>query len=209
MEETEKLTTKDCVDLAVQAGMGLIPYVGSTLQTLYYGRKDELRFKRIEAFYKELGQSLQDVSERLKTTLNTDNEPELISIIEGIHDEIETARAQTKRTYYRNLYKNSLLFNNRIDQSYYLELLKLLSDIEMRLLLDIAQYKQPFTNLTFKDIQDEIIKGSLNRLVDYGVITSKNTTFNFNTFAGQSSGGFEKEYEINDFGRSFVAFITE
>ena len=49
-------------DLAIQTGLQLIPYVGGSLCTLYFGTKQEKRFKRIESFYRELAEELsQDV----------------------------------------------------------------------------------------------------------------------------------------------------
>ena len=39
---------KDKIELAVNAGLQLIPYVGSLLATLYFGAKQEKRLERIK-----------------------------------------------------------------------------------------------------------------------------------------------------------------
>ena len=51
-KENEHLSAIEQRDLVIQAGMQAIPYVGSSLATLYFGRKQDLRFKRLETFYK-------------------------------------------------------------------------------------------------------------------------------------------------------------
>lgn len=51
-KEDEHLSAREKRDLVIQAGIQAIPHVGSALATLYFGRKQELRFKRLETFYK-------------------------------------------------------------------------------------------------------------------------------------------------------------
>lgn len=38
-------------DIVIEAIIQTIPYVGGALSTLYFGHKQEKRFKRLETFY--------------------------------------------------------------------------------------------------------------------------------------------------------------
>ncbi|MTL76341.1 hypothetical protein GMA27_12010, partial [Turicibacter sanguinis] len=60
-----KLNTNDMMDLAIETGMQLIPIVGGSLATIYFGIKQTKEFKRIEQFYTELANDLQKQSERI------------------------------------------------------------------------------------------------------------------------------------------------
>ena len=45
----DKLTTKEKIEIAIQSGLELIPYVGGALSSVYFATKQEKRFKRLEA----------------------------------------------------------------------------------------------------------------------------------------------------------------
>ncbi len=63
--ENEHLSAKEKRELVIQAGMQVIPYVGSSLATLYYGRKQEIRFKRLEIFCKEFAEEISDLKDKI------------------------------------------------------------------------------------------------------------------------------------------------
>ncbi|MFZ3114229.1 MAG: hypothetical protein WA133_09200 [Syntrophales bacterium] len=52
-------------DLVIQTGMQAIPYVGGSLAALYFGAKQERRFKRLESFYAELAEEVQRISDQI------------------------------------------------------------------------------------------------------------------------------------------------
>ncbi len=60
-----KLTIKDYRDLVIESGMQAIPMVGGSLATLYFGYKQEKRFKRLETFYKELNGEIDAIKDKL------------------------------------------------------------------------------------------------------------------------------------------------
>ncbi len=82
------------------------------MQSLYFGSKNEKRFKRIEKFYKNLNESLENIRDQIpEDVFNLENKDQLIGIFEGINDEVEKSKAQNKIDMYKNLYKNCLLLN--------------------------------------------------------------------------------------------------
>ena len=48
----EKLSRKEIRDQIIQVGLNALPYVGSPLAALFFGIRNEKRFKRLEAFYR-------------------------------------------------------------------------------------------------------------------------------------------------------------
>ena len=91
----EKLTKKEYLELIVEGGIGAIPYIGGVVQSLYFGSKNEKRFKRIEKFYKNLNESLENIRDQIpEDVFNLENKDQLIGIFEGINDEVEKSKAQ-------------------------------------------------------------------------------------------------------------------
>jgi hypothetical protein len=54
----EKLNFKEKMEIVVNAGLQMIPSVGGALSTLYFGYKQEQRFKRVEKTLKEVANEL-------------------------------------------------------------------------------------------------------------------------------------------------------
>ena len=96
--------------MAIEAGIGAIPIVGSPIQTIYFGRQNEKRFKRIERFYKELNDELEQIKQNIPEVFYPERDrDQLMGVMESINEDIEKARNQSKFNLYKNLYKNCIL----------------------------------------------------------------------------------------------------
>jgi len=61
-----KLNNKENTRLGIQAAIQAIPYVGSSIATLYFGYKQEIRFKRLETFYKSISNEIEGIKDKIK-----------------------------------------------------------------------------------------------------------------------------------------------
>lgn len=202
---SEKLTKKEYLELIVEGGIGAIPYIGGVVQSLYFGSKNEKRFKRIEKFYENLNVSLEDIRDQIpKDVVSLENKDQLIGIFEGINDEIEKSKAQNKIDMYKNLYKNCLLRINHAswdNEEYFLLVLNQLTSIEIQLLAYLMNRgNENFTgNISMTGYSQELIDGSLNRLSDFGLLEKTIGSIVLGDVGKQNMG-----YKISNLGIQFI-----
>lgn len=172
--DEQKLTPKEYLELAIEAGIGAIPVIGGPVQTIYFGRQNEKKFKRIEAFYHSLQKDLDSMKNKIPNIQDVSaNKDQLMGIFETINDEVEKARSQSKIEFYKNLYKNCLLnINNTYwdEEEYFLEVLSKITSTQIEIISYLIP-KQEFTAGIFSPkLSQSIIDGSLNTLVDMGIL---------------------------------------
>ncbi len=205
-EKSEELRFNDYKDLAIEAGIGLIPYIGGTIQSLYFGAKNEKRFKRIEKFYEKLNMSLESIRDQIpENVVSLDNKDQLIGIFEGINDEVEKSKSQNKIDMYKNLYKNCLLRINYAswdNEEYFLLVLNQLTSIEIQLLAYLmSQGTENFMgNISMAGYSQELIDGSLNRLSDFGLLEKTIGSIVLGDVGKQNMG-----YKISNLGIQFIS----
>ncbi|WP_035053090.1 hypothetical protein [Carnobacterium pleistocenium] len=212
MDNDEKLSWKDRRDLIIEAGIGSIPTVGGALQTLYFGAKNEKRFKRVERFYEEISIEIGSMKEKLPVIHETENADEAISILESINDEVEKASSQSKIDNYKKAFKNVLFrFNNDSfdEEKYFIRLLPDLTELELNILfssnknehkkvVDGDFYKKDKSNIN-------IVTGNINRLSDFGLLDLV-----FGTLLSGGQGAYiDQSFAVSDLGSKFVSFIFE
>ncbi len=78
---SQKLTSKDRFEIAVQVSLQLIPSVGSSISTAYFSTKPEKRFKRIKSFYEEFLIQINNLESTI-CSFDKHDEDSLIAIIE-------------------------------------------------------------------------------------------------------------------------------
>lgn len=212
MTKDEKLSWKERKDIAIEAGIASIPTVGGALQTLYYGSKSEKRFKRIEKFYEELSFELESIKNQLPTSISTDKKEEFLGLLESVNDEVETSRGQSKIEYYKNAYKNLLINSNKNsydNESFFIQILPNLTEVEVKLLYSIYQNKNNIGNPheTMKDfvLDADLVQGSLNRLNNYGLVSKQLQGLSI----GGNNSGESSIFQINGLGSEFISFIFE
>lgn len=203
--DEQKLTPKEYLDLAIEAGIGAIPVVGGPVQTLYFGRQNEKRFKRIEAFYKSLNEDLDQINSKIEGIANPNiNRDQLIGILETINDEVEKARSQFKIDLYKNLYKTSILNINQTswnEEEYFLEVLNRITPLQIILINYLTRSNEFMGNIHVQGFSRELIDGSLNILTDLGILQSTIASIELGGAVGKQKMG----YKLSPLGRQFIA----
>ena len=202
MEEI-KLDKKDTIELVVNAGLQLIPYVGGSLSTLYFGYKQEQRFKRIEQTMKEVAEELEGVK---LAKVEEHNADELMALIDEITDKIENERLEAKRKLYKEYFKKILITptnGNYEERKMFLEVLAHITPLQIELfqyvltnpnVLDVSIYRQ--------GTDQSLIKSSLLQLQNNGLIIA---TLNSISIGGPNSG-MPMKLMVSEFGRKFNEF---
>ncbi len=206
-KEDEHLSTPEKRDLVIQAGIQAIPYVGSTLATLYFGRKQELRFKRLETFYKEFTEEVSDLKERIASPEAHDREA-LAAIIEELNEKIEREPVQEKLEFLKAYLKNTLIHPvkcNYDERRFFLDTLASMSLLECELLC-LLYKKAEMTRV--KEIQKPgvdqyAIIGAISRLKTYGFLVSGQSSINI---GGGQDNILLEIVKVSDYGRHFCEF---
>ena len=203
--DEQKLTPKEYLELAIEAGIGAIPIVGGPVQTMYFGRQNEKRFKRIEAFYTSLNEDLKQINSQIEKISDKEiNRDQLIGIFETINEEVEKARSQFKINLYKNLYKNSILSINQTswnEEEYFLEVLNRLTPLQISLISFFNPSDDFKGGITVEGFSQELVDGSLNILADLGILQSNISSLTFGGGIGKQKMG----YKLSPLGRQFIA----
>lgn len=203
----EHLSTSEKRDLVIQAGMQYIPYVGSALATLYFGRKQELRFKRLETFYKEVAEEVSDLKDKIAPPEAHDKEA-LAAIFEEINEKVEHEQVQKKREFLKAYLKNTLIHpikGNYDERRFFLDTLDSMSLLECELLGLLYKKTEPVRvgALQKPGVDQYAIVGAIGRLKTYGFLVSGQTSINIG--GGEDNILFEI-VKVSDFGGHFCEF---
>lgn len=176
MSSNEKLTGKERIEVAVKAGLQLVPYIGGSLSTLYFDAKQERRFKRLESFYEEFSIFANQSSAYLPP-VEAHNQDDLFSIIEELNEKIEKENSQEKRKYFKNYLLNTLSSPKQHsfdEQRYFLDVLASMTLMECEILAFL--HNQPgrviVGSIQKPGIEQYAIVGAIGRLRSHGFISS-------------------------------------
>ena len=165
---------KNRIELAINAGLQLIPHVGSPLATLYFGAKQEKRFERIEQTMKEIKDELEGVK---LANFEEHNEDELLSLIDEWTDNIENEHLEEKRKLYRRYFEKILITptnGNYEERKYFLDILKSITPLQVELLIFLFDHPNALDTQISKPGTDNImIKSAIIQLQNYGLIEAK------------------------------------
>lgn len=195
------------LDLALEALVQTIPYVGGPLATLYFGHKQEKRFKRLESFYSELKKSIENITETLPD-ISAHDPDELSSIIEHLHEKIEIEHLELKRNYYKNFYLKNLYSpvkqNNYDKRMLFLNILGALTPDQIELLIFFANQKSPVIDRTISKpgVEQAVMFGHLSQLKLLGLVDSRLNGI----VIGGSGNGINESVQISSLGREFHKF---
>ncbi len=207
MSDTPRLTNSDRRDLVIQAGMQLVPYVGGSLSSLYFGAKQEKRFKRLESFYQELASEIGKMKDSIPS-VDKQDPIALEAIIESLHEKIEAEPTIEKREFFKNYFKNTLKFpiaGNFDERMYFLETLSAMTLLECELLafissqpssLQVGQIQKPGTD-------KYAVVGAIGRLKSRGFLTATQGSF---AVGGGGDNSLQEIVSVSSFGKSFIAF---
>jgi len=210
-EENEQLSSIEKRDLVIQAGMQAIPYIGGTLASLYFGKKQELRFKRLETFYKEVAEEISDLEDKLAPSETYDKEA-LTAIIEELNEKIEREQVQEKREYFKSYLKNTLINpikqGNYDERRFFLDTLGSMSLLECELLGSFNKNTEPtgVSQIQKSGVDQYAIVGAVGRVKTYGFLISGQPRI---IIGGGQDNSLLETVKISDFGKRFFEFCLK
>jgi len=196
-------------DLMLESAIQSIPYVGSSIATLYFGKKEKKRFERLESFYSKLNEELEKVKKSI-SKLENHNLDELVSLIEEINEKVENERTELKIKYYKNLFTKSLIhpvkdcFNER---KYFVDLISSLTQVHINILAILYQTSD-FVNqfyLIKSGIDKDLVKGFTQQLDNSGLINSQLDSIGFSN----TGGTFNQRISLTELGKRFYYFCIQ
>jgi hypothetical protein len=193
-------------DVIIESLMQAIPYIGAPLANLYFGHKQEKRFKRIEQFYLELKDEIGRV-ERTFPDISSHNPEELSAILEELNEKVETEHLEVKRKYYKEYFKNSMLFpvNKNFDErKLFLDILSALTPLQIELIVFLSAQSAPLngSSIIKPGVDQSLIAGSLAQLKTFGITNNVLTSI----VLGGSSSAVNENISLSNFGKRFHSF---
>jgi len=193
-------------DTIIEAAVQAIPYVGAPLATLYYGNKQEKRFRRLEKFYEELKEEMSK-SPNVYKDITQHNPEELSAIIEELNEKVESEHLEFKRKLYKNYFKKTMIqpVNGNFDErKLLLDILSAVTPLQIEIIAFLATQPSAVTSNTISKpgVEQAVILGSLAQLKNYGIIES---TVN-SIVVGGSNGSINENVTLSKFGIKFNNF---
>jgi len=208
-KENEHLSAAEKRDLVIQAGIQTIPYVGSSLSALYFGRKQELRFKRLETFYKEVAEEINDLKDRIASPETHDKEA-IGAIFEELNEKIEREQVQEKREFLKAYLKNTLIHpttrGNYDERRFFLDTLGAMNLLECELLIDLYKnIESVIVGAIQKPSTDQYaIVGAIGRLKAHGFLVA--TLPIPAVWGGTTTDFLDELVNVSDYGKRFCEF---
>jgi hypothetical protein len=204
---SDKLSNNEKRDLVLQAGMQLVPYVGGSMASLYFGSKQEKRFKRLESFYQEMAKEVETMRDSIGT-LEQQNPVELEALMESLHEKVESEPTSEKREFFKNYFKNTLkqpVSSNYDERKYFLETLNEMSLLECEVLALIKSESRQIKvgDLNKQGVNQYAIVGAIGRLKSRGFLTATQGSF---AVGGREDNSLKELVTVSPFGLSFSNF---
>ena len=193
-------------DTIIEAAVQAIPYVGAPLATLYFGNKQEKRFRRLEKFYEELKEEMSK-SPNVYKDITQHNPEELSAIIEELNEKVESEHLEFKRNLYKTYFKKTMIkpVNGNFDErKFFLDILSAVTPLQIEIIVLLATQSSAVTSNTISKpgVEQAVILGSLAQLKNYGLIES---TVN-SIVVGGSNGSINENVTLSKFGIKFNDF---
>jgi len=206
MANETSLPAKTYASLVVEAGVNAIPVVGGSLATLYFGRKQEIRFAKLEQFYHEMSEMLKVVEVRI-IGLEKQNIESLAEIIDEINEAVLYDITESRRTYLRHCFFNTLCGNteNKSDKlRCFIRTLRILTNQQIQIISDLL--KAPIGH-GCKYMEDDKtganeFNASLESLRSHGFINANM----HGTIRPGINWGHITLYSLSEFGREFAVY---
>lgn len=207
----EKLNSREKIEIAIQSGLQLVPYVGGALSSVYFETKNEKRFKRIESFYEELSQKIEQSEIRLPS-IDQHNSDELVALFEILNEKIEREHTQQKREYFKSFTLNTLgspLNGNFDKKRFFLETLDQMSLLECEILSFLYSKQQQGNaqitvgSISKPGVEQYAIVGAIGRLKTYGFLSASTNSI---TIGGGDDNALQENVSLTTFGNNFVNY---
>lgn len=206
---SEDFNRKDFFSLTIQSGLNAVPYIGGVLSTAYSGYKNEVRIKRLEKFYQDFAEFINQVNIVIPQ-IHQDVETQIFDLIEELSDKVEREYSSRKLLHFRHLLLNLLMHpeSEEFDiQRYFIQTLSFMTELECEILNLMFQQETSVTvaQLSAKGIDNNIVIGGVSRLKSYGFLTGYTGQFNIGPGANNV---LNERIELNSFGKTFYDYIT-
>ena len=200
------MNNKEKFELAVNAGLQAIPYIGGPLATLYFGYKQEKRFNRIEQTLKEIGKELEGQE---LPNIEFHNKEELMALIEELTDKIENEYMEYKRQLYKRYFKNILITptnGNYEERKLFLTVLSQITPLQIELFKFVMENKDVVDlNISKAGTDISLIRSSLLQLENMGLIVATIHSISL----GGNNPGMPMMLHCSEFGKRFNKFCLE
>lgn len=208
-EMDEQISNKEKRDIAIQSLIEAIPYVGGSISTLYFGSKQEKRFKRIENFYSEMKKEIESIQKDI-VDIGQHNPDELSAILEELHEKIETEHLEVKRKYYKQYFKSTLkepVKNNYDERKIFLDILSDLTPLQIELLTFIVIQNNALStnNIRKPGVDQSLTIGAINKLKTTGLISTELNSISFTNVGGS----MDENVRVSPFGKRFHDFCIK
>ena len=137
-------------DTIIEAAVQAIPYVGAPLATLYFGNKQEKRFRRLEKFYEELKEEMSK-SPNVYKDITQHNPEELSAIIEELNEKVESEHLEFKRNLYKTYFKKTMIkpVNGNFDErKLFLDIFSAVTPLQIEIIVLLATQSSAVTSNT-------------------------------------------------------------
>ena len=204
-------TTKEKIEITIQSGLELIPYVGGALSSVYFATKQEKRFKRLESFYQQFAVQVEQSQHKLLPIEVHDPEA-LTALLEELNEEVECEHTAQKRAYFRKYLLSTLISptddKNFDERRFFLDALSKMTLLECGLLIYLHQKKNPVKtgNINIPNVSQYAIIGALGRLKMYGLIRATVAAF---SIGDGSDNALDELVSLSDFGIRFIHYSLE
>jgi hypothetical protein len=204
---SDKLSNSEKRDIVLQAGIQLVPYIGGPMASLYFGSKQEKRFKRLESFYQEIAREVEAMRDSIGT-IEEQNPAALEALMESLHEKIEVEPTLEKREFFKNYFKNTLkqpVSSNYDERKYFLETLNEMSLLECEMLAFIKSQAQQTQvgSINKPGVNQYAIVGAIGRLKSRGFLTAGQGSF---SVGGGADNSLQELVAVSPFGISFSDF---
>ena len=209
--DKEKLSAREKRDLIIQAGIQLLPKLGSSIANYYFGAKQEIRFKRLETFYQEVAPEIDELKDRI-LSIEEQNKEALVAIIEDLNEKIESEQVEEKRKFYKYYLKNILITSiseeNFDERRFFLTTLSAMTFLECKVSTFLYAQDQIIRvgSIQISGIDQYAIVGAINRLKSYGFLISSQGSF---AIGSNQDNTLEERVKMSDFGRRFFEFCLK
>lgn len=193
-------------EVIIESLVQAIPYVGGPLATLYFGQKQEKRFRRLERFYQEICEEIGNIGQTLPN-ISSHNPEELSAILEELHEKVETEHLEVKRRYYKEYFKNTMRFpvNGNFDErKLFLDILGALTPLQIELVIFLSQQPAAIQASTISkpEVDQALIAGSLAQLKTFGITEGALNSIVF----GGGGNAINENISLSTFGQRFHSF---
>lgn len=206
----DNLNGTDKLNIVIETSLQLIPYVGGALATAYFGTKQAKQFIRIERFYRELAQDLEQVKEHI-TSIDDQYVDGLIALIEKVNiiveNEHSAAKTEYLKKYMKCLLKNPVTNANYDAKKVYIDILGNMTELECELMAFLYKSKPSAIEvgaIQKSDVNQYAIVGTVSRLKTYGFLITSQVSFSIGS--AKNDNMLKEQVSISDYGNGFVEF---